>query len=235
MNMVERPACNQDSAISYGLLRAIIGILGITLPFVLGLGAWLFFSQGIQSTLSYYYYTHMGNVFVGTLCAIGVFLFSYRGFKVIDDVSGTISGVCAVGMALFPTRPIPPPGSTPGVSPTANEIVIGYIHVVFAAVFFLTLIYMAMWLFTKTNTKTDPDANPEEKLSENKKKRNRIYKACGIIMIICLILIVVYWWFKGGALSSWTQYHPIFWLESIAVIAFGTSWLIKAEVIVLKG
>jgi hypothetical protein len=31
--------------------------------------------------------------------------------------------------------------------------------------------------------------------------------------------------------SSWLSLKPVFWLESIAVVAFGISWLVKGEAI----
>ena len=72
-------------ALSYLVLRRIIGLLGFLFPFVLSLGALILFQTGIQSSISSYYHTGMGDVFVGILCVIGVFLFSYKGF---DNTSG---------------------------------------------------------------------------------------------------------------------------------------------------
>jgi len=48
---------------------------------VLILGKILYFRDpGIQDSISSYYYTDMRDVLVGSLCAIGVFLWSYRGY-----------------------------------------------------------------------------------------------------------------------------------------------------------
>jgi hypothetical protein len=65
--------------LSYLGLRKAVGIIGLALPFVLAFGKILLQSPGIQDSISAYYYTDMGNVFVGSLCAIGVFLMSTRG------------------------------------------------------------------------------------------------------------------------------------------------------------
>lgn len=46
---------NSSLIFSYLALRKTIGILGIALPFVLFLGAYLIFQTGIQSSLSSYY------------------------------------------------------------------------------------------------------------------------------------------------------------------------------------
>ena len=66
-------------ALSYVHLRKGIGIIGFFLPFVLALGTFIIERLGIQHSISDYYHRPvMGNVFVGSLCAIGVFLLFYR-------------------------------------------------------------------------------------------------------------------------------------------------------------
>ena len=72
----------------------------------------------------------MGEVFVGSMCAIGAFLWSYKGYDWRDATAGSIIAVCAIGIALFPTAP-----DTGG---TASQTTIGNIHTWFAANFFLT-------------------------------------------------------------------------------------------------
>jgi len=61
---------------SYLSLRKAVGWIGMSLPFVLMLGVILIFNGNlIQESISHYYYTGMRNVFVGALCAVGLFLF----------------------------------------------------------------------------------------------------------------------------------------------------------------
>ena len=91
--------------ISYMTLRKLVGLLGITLPFVLVVGGELIFGVGQQSSISSYYHTPMRNVLVGTLCVIGFFLLSYRGYERKDDVAGNLACLFAVGVAFFPTAP----------------------------------------------------------------------------------------------------------------------------------
>ena len=101
--------------------------------------------------------------------------------------------------------------------------IIGIMHKVFAGLFFVMLIYFALKLFRKK----DPDQQP----SAQKVHRNRIYLVCGITMIICLVLIAVNAALPKELHARLKPYHPEFWLESIAVIAFGISWLIKGGAI----
>ena len=123
---MQHPLNNSGTlAWSYLALRKAIGGLGTSLPFVLSLGAIIVFKTGMQASLSDYYYTGMRDVFVGTLCAIGVFLFSYEGYTGKDDndnLVGNFAGVFAIGVALFPTD-LPSDAKTP-------QTMIGIVHVV---------------------------------------------------------------------------------------------------------
>ena len=157
----------------------------------------------------------MGDVFVGTLCVIGFFLLSYKGYERADDIAGDLGCVFAVGVALFPTAPA---GSV-----TGGARVISCIHAGFASLFFLTLIYFSLFLFTKTD-KSRP-------ATRAKVKRNRVYRACGYTMSLCILLIAVYSLLPDGVASAVSACHPVFWLEAVAVAAFGISWLTKGEAI----
>ena len=196
--------------ISYLALRRCIGILGTALPLVLSIGALVIFSTDIQTSLSRYYHTDMGDVFVGTLCAIGVFLFSYKGYVETgsrDNVVGNLAGVFAVGTALFATDP----ASADTIPTTA----IGTVHVLFAGLFFLSLAYFCLCLFTKS----DPDNHP----TEQKLKRNRVYRISGWTILASVLLIGVQAALPMDFREALRPYHPVYWLESIAVIVFGIS------------
>ncbi|HHF52676.1 MAG TPA: DUF998 domain-containing protein [Candidatus Aminicenantes bacterium] len=203
---------NQESLVfSYLELRKILGILGTSLPFILFIGAWIIFNTGLQRSISYYYHTDMGDVLVGMLFAIGFFLLSYRGYERKDDLAGDLGFVFALGVALFPTTA---EGAT-------GFPIIGYIHNAFTVLFFLTLVYFSYFLFTKT----DPEKSP----TKRKLQRNKVYRTCGIIMFVCVLLIALYVLFANMLEELFKPYKPIFWLEAIAILAFGISWLIKGE------
>ncbi len=209
--MASKTGVSDGLVISYLVLRRAVGIIGTALPFVLVVGKWLLNGWGIQSSISAYYYTSMRDVFVGSLCAIGVFLLSYRGYERADDVAGNFACVFAVGVALFPTSP--PAGAT------ATQAGIGVIHLVFASAFFLTLAYFSLVLFRKTN--------PAKQMSERKKERNVVYTVCGYTILVCVGLIIIdVVLLRQSVLRA---VAPVFWLESAAVIAFGVSWLTKGE------
>jgi hypothetical protein len=205
-------ACN-SLVLSYLGLRKAVGYLGTALPFVLAFGGMLLDGPGIQGSISSYYYTGMRNVFVGTLCAIGVFMLSYRGYERKDDIAGDLACVFAVVVALFPT--------TPHGTPSAMDKLIGTIHLASAAAFFLTLSYFSLILFTKT----DPNKQP----TLRKIQRNKVYKACGYTMLAALALMVFRALLPTNIAAYLDKIDPVFWLESVAVIAFGVSWLTKGE------
>jgi hypothetical protein len=213
---------NSILVISYLSLRKAIGILGVALPFVLPFGQILLHALGIQSSLhspviensvSYYYYTDMRNIFVGSMCAIGIFLMSYRGHDYRDARAGRLAFVCAIGVALFPTSPLP--------VAMPEQKLIGGAHLTFAALLFLTLSYFSLCLFTRT----DPNKPP----TPRKLQRNRVYRISGYIMLACIALIVVAAVPPIKAMVE--QFAPRFWLEAIAIVAFGVSWLTKGEAI----
>jgi hypothetical protein len=45
----------------------------------------------------------MQDVFVGILWAVGLFLISYKGYDSTDNWVTNLSGIFAIGVALFPT------------------------------------------------------------------------------------------------------------------------------------
>jgi uncharacterized membrane protein YobD (UPF0266 family) len=89
---------------------------------------------------------------------------------------------------------------------------------VFGAVFLLTLAYFSLFLFTKTDQKQP---------TTEKVKRNQVYRVSGYTIVIAIVLIPV----QAFLPLDVSAYNPVFWLESIAVVAFGVSWLVKGEMI----
>ena len=211
---------NQQLVISYLTLRKAVGVLGILLPVVMAIGLPVLSKCiCIQDSISDYYYTKMGNFMVGTLCAVGLFLFSYKGYGRRDTIASKLACVFAIGVAFFPT-------SGPDSSSICNFIhrnsssFVSSVHDVSAALFFLTLAYFSLFLFTKSS------GNP----TKQKLTRNKIYKVCGYTILLCILLLFLYFkipWLQSGL----KDYKPVFILETIALWAFGFSWLTKGEFI----
>ncbi len=213
---------NQNpQVISYLTLRKAVGILGISFPVIVVVGSVVFGGcEGIQSSISCYYHTNMRNIFVGILCAIALFLFAYKGYDKRDAIAGNLACIFALGVAFFPTSVAEP--IIPCIPYPFENHIISSIHFISAGGFFLVIAYFSIFLFTKK------DQNP----TKMKLKRNKLYRICGYIILGCILLIAVYSnCQRFNCCQGLQKYDPIFWLESMALWAFGISWLTKGNTI----
>ena len=195
--------------ISFMTLRRSIGYLAFFLAPVLIVGSFILDDTNqIQVSMSAYYYSHMRNVLVGVVCGISLFLFCYHGYKWYDSLSSKLAALFALGIAFFPT------------SATNDKTdIISKLHYITSGIFFVILAFMSIFLFTKSSGD----------MTSQKKKRNRVYKICGIIMLISVAGIPI-----AGFDSIWDKIKhlkPTFFLETIALVAFGISWMTKGEAI----
>jgi len=213
---------NDNFQLSYLQIRRAVGILGLCLPVVMRLGTWIF--SGClywKDSISDYYYTIMGNVFTGILCGVALFLYSYKGFNNWDRISSSLACVFALGVAFFPMNV-----DCSCVECTHCNILSRdvqpwrtFVHYGSAALLFGTLACMSYFLFTKTDETKTP--------THRKLQRNVIYRTCGIIMAVAML--------ATGSLmvpainAACPISHPIYWMETIMLFAFGFSWLVKGE------
>jgi hypothetical protein len=203
---------NQPLVISYLTIRKAIGLLGFFLPLILWVGVWMVqHDPQVQSSVSDYYYTIMRNIFVGILCAVSLFLFAYRGYEKLDRIIGCLGCIFALGVAFFPTLPLQ------DITP-ADEL-IGRLHLTFAGLFFATLIFFSLFLFTRTHA--------NQRMTGMKKVRNTVYYVCGFIMLACVLAIGLFILLSPED----SEMNVVFWGESIALMAFGVSWLVKGEIL----
>ena len=72
---------------------------------------------------------------------------------------------------------------------------------------------MSIFIFTKSDRK-------KENQTERKRLRNKIYRTCGVLMIVAMIIIAI----NPGGMDN-----LVFWMEALAVELFGFSWLVKGE------
>lgn len=217
-----QPSQRKDELVlSYHRVRNALGFLGIVLPFVLILGGLL--TQGrIEPSISDFFHTALRDVFVGSLCAIGVFLISYRGYRksdgewLSDDLIATVAGIAAFGVAFFPNE-------TPDQKvETLTQLALGtsispMFHYASASIFFFCLMLFCYVKFPKT-------AKPV---------RRRIYRWCGHVIALSLVGIVVSSYFKinGGPVMQAlvVDWRVVFWVEAAGIWAFAISWLVKGK------
>lgn len=226
--MTIAPASNstaEDHATSYQGLRVAVGALGFLIPasfILIGLAR-----GGLQPSISAFYSTTFGDILVGGLSAIAIFLLSYRGYTpqedeiISDHTLARITAIGALGVAFLPTDGfLMRPDSV--IDLTSATPLVSFLHLVSAAVFLGGLGVFSLWKFTRSG-------NARATWSRQKHFNNRVYVACGwiIFAMMALILVIKLLDMPGpdhGPFPNW-----LFWLETIAVWAFALSWLVKGE------
>jgi hypothetical protein len=143
-----------------------------------------------------------------TLGAAGILLCTYNGYDIIDDILNTSAGMCALGVCLFPcaATTLKYIGTFQIPANISNTI-----HMITAIGFFGILAYNSFFQFTKGSA----DPTPE------KKKRNIIFRVCGVGMIASFLLMV--------PVNIFSIYGGTWLVEAIALAFFGISWLTKAN------
>lgn len=185
-------------------LRRLIGILGMSLPFILILGYW-----GVKPSISDYYYSRMGTVFTSILITFGLILLTYKGSKTVkkkinENIITTIAGALAIIVAIVPTRFGCDPSSFTcdgsAVQYAHNDDIRNYIHLLSAGVFIFLLGLLILLSFAKD------------------KYHQRFYKISGWLVIIGLVFTIY------AAFSD--KYETgIFWGETFCLFFFGLAWL----------
>jgi len=89
--------------------------------------------------------------------------------------------------------------------------------------FFLTLTYSSLFLFTKTNLETQP--------TKIKLQWNMIYKEYSHGVAACILLMAIYSFLPEATASQLASLRPVYWLEALAILAFGVAWFTKGEAI----
>ncbi len=200
----------------YMRIRNICGLLGVVLP-------WLaLFSAGIKAvhpspewwwSISATYY--QSPALVGVLTPASIVLLCYEGYNRLDNIITTLSGICGLGIVLFPCN----------VGWIVEGVPVGFfqipieisniLHSLFAALFFLLLAFNSAYLFTKTG------ASP---MTDRKRMRNLVYRICGAGMLLFEIAFAVV------VIADAPGYCTML-VEIVLLHLFGISWLVKGEAI----
>jgi hypothetical protein len=196
-------AWGENPALSYRNMRAIIGYVGLALPIVLLLSGAV--DGHIESSLSAYYYTKAGNVFTGALCVIGVFLLAYRLTSwAVDNIATTLAGIAALGVAFFHAAP---------QHATLNQLRLADVHLTCAAALLLLLGGISLFIFPR-------DVLPSERW------RAHCYMALGALIWLAIVLMPILNWLAS---SFYNSDHVFLILETVCVMAFATSFILKGH------
>lgn len=230
----------RDYSIGYFTLRKLIGWLGISLPFLL-----LFFQplahkmhRGIEiseahpvkyhyldkqvewyggtachesptqvceeksipdflGTISNYHQFYMRDIFVGILFILAAFLITYQGEGLLDNILSSLAGLCAVIVAI---------------APCYVDTFYKYHYIAAVGLFFIFMLFCFLIFMRQTPLSMN---DPHFYLI---RAQRRTYRVCGFIILICLL---------GCGYLKMTHHsgNLIFWLESVMLWSFGTSWL----------
>ena len=203
--------------VSYLGVRRGIGAVGLALPVLLGPVGWLAVGVPLQDSMSSYYHTPMRDVFVGGLCAIGIFLFCYRGYDRVEDWTANFGAASALGLAFCPMDA--------ASDPLHQRSVVGYLHSASGGVFFLTLAFYSLYHFPRADDDRG-EAAPHEA------HRRLVYRASGIVILLSMLAMGAYLFLLSPDLKRrCNRYHFLFWGEWVAVWAFAAAWLTKGRAI----
>ena len=208
-------------------IRKLIGTLGLFLPIVLPLTAWDFYAS-----ISHYYYSTLPSlIFIIILSAFGLFLLSYKGYKIdkatetiSDDFLTNIGGLAALIVVFIPTSCVGSTNSIIDAMCKACELPLfghnkdwaNITHLVSAGVFILCMGWMSRYKFTRGSD----DGN------------HKLYKWCGNAVFISVALILVCIAIEHFITDEFLIHdYYVYIFETTAVIPFGISWLVKGKAI----
>lgn len=199
-------------------LRCTIGWLGMLLPWIVLALSYIYGTGFPDSISATYYLPTCITPFMIILGSAGLLLFSYKGYELQDDIICSIAGLFAIGICLFSCGTEELSARWPEV---AHLNIVGTfqvpaaisstLHNICAIGFFGLLAYNSLFLFTKTGGEVTP----------NKKKRNVIFRICGIGMASSFIVMV--------PVNIFDLWGGIWAVETVALAFFGISWLTKAN------
>ena len=194
-------------------LRKILGWLGMLLPWLVAILYMLFEVNAFKlppSISATYYVDSCITPFMIILGAAGILLICYNGYEKIDAIICTLAGIFGLCICIFPcARDLEPAALVGTFNIPAN--ISGWIHNIAAVIFFGLLSFNSFFLFTKSSGE----------VTEQKKKRNIIFRVCGIGMIGSFVLLIPLLLLKVD--------FAIWLVEAVALMFFGISWLTKSQ------
>lgn len=199
-------------------------------------------------SLSHYYYAPLvGNLFVGVLFIIGALLIGYGGENWVESFTAKLGGVFALGVAALPTKDsgcveknfaargytefsttgpgaADPIGALDGGGYFQLYEGVAIHHYASAAGLFVVMAFYTLFIFTRPTP--GPDGRPLP-ATTNKMIRNVIYILCGLVILVCMGALLAYW--RSDGWPEWNEGGWTFKFEAVALMAFGSAWLVKSK------
>ncbi|TRY29814.1 hypothetical protein [Aliiglaciecola sp. M165] len=208
------------SAFNYMTLRAFIGAIAFCLPILVTCAANLEPDISLGS-ISEYYHTDARNLFVGSLCIVGTFLFAYNGWRedgstpIAQSALSKLAGVGAFGVAFLPTNSDEVKWLICDKCIESVEALTATLHYVSAAILFIILCVFSLYFFPRNMSGASGGA----------KNRKLVYLLCGGTMSFCMLAITLY------KFDIITYSRTVYYAEAFALWAFGVAWFVSGKFI----
>jgi len=182
----------------------------------------------------------MRDVFVGGMCAAGVFLIFYRGDDRWERWLTNLAGFFAVGIALFPTTApnISPTSSCGPVTPIMPQpaphgSAIALVHAGCLIGLMAGIAFMALrWARQYTDSQKIAMVREDQEIERDpglKMRNKRLYYGCVVAMAAAGALALI----QEFAFSQQVKAQApwLFYAEMVAFLAFGVAWFVKGRAI----
>jgi hypothetical protein len=215
----------EDAEKTYMALRWLLAVIALAFPVALvGGGCWLK-DITVLPQLSAYYFTPMGDLFVGMLCAVGVGLIAYKGFTDAEDMALNTGGVLVCLVAVFHMHTadainclrIGP--ATPDAQYLLRSIEIGapgWLHFTCAVLFYVALGYVMVFC-------SHASLSALHAPQWVKQRYRRAYTVLGVSFVLSVIVsFAIYEITQRGCGNRW-----ILVAEVLGLMCFGAFWILK--------
>jgi hypothetical protein len=210
---------------SYHVIRTLVGVLGIALPFILIIGWRLLYGEwNLQGSLSAYYHTGVRDAFVSVLVVVGILLVTYKlANTAADNRLGTVAGLAAIGVAFIPTT-IHSKKQTYAENTAVQEwltpIFAKWVHFFCAGTFIILLGFICLF-FAKVELEKKQEGLSDQDHWKSFETWCNFHKWMAYIIFGAVAFIAVTQLLKVG------EEYSLLIGESLATFAFAASWLVK--------
>ncbi len=207
---------------TYFTLRRGTTVLAVLLPILLWGGEAFFGTDpGLKGSMSAYYHSSVGDVFVGALIVIGAVLYLYKGFSTKENCALNLAGTFVVAAALLPAAvPVLIQQDLANCECASQPFTAPIAHGTCALLFFGCIAYVCIFRASDTL----------HLINDERRRRyyHVIYKTLGGLMIILPATAAVLLYFLQFDLDPGKR-TIIFGVEAVAVWTFAAYWAVKSR------